>query len=346
MKGSNQDNLRAVLLGTAAGDALGLPAEGLSPETIHRRWKGLWKMRLVFGRGMISDDTEHAVMTAQALSNSKGDPLVFQRGLARRLRLWFACLPPGIGLATARSCIRLWLGVSPEKSGVWSAGNGPMMRSPIIGAWFAGDEEKRRTFVRISTRITHTDPRAEIAALAVAEAAAWLVRRDLPREAFIEQLAELSGDVEWADLITLIRAGLQGSQTIREFVGAMGLRKGISGYAYHTGPVALYAALSNCGDFRATLEAILNEGGDTDSVGAVAGALLALREGTGSIPDEWLDGIIDRPVSIPALERLAGELAKEKSGRSLRLSPWKMMPRNLILLAIVLVHGLRRLWPW
>lgn len=48
-----------LLLGTAVGDALGLPAEGLSPEKIKRRWRGQWRMRLIFGRGMISDDTEH-----------------------------------------------------------------------------------------------------------------------------------------------------------------------------------------------------------------------------------------------------------------------------------------------
>ena len=56
-----------VLLGTAVGDALGLPAENLSPEQIRRRWKGEWRMRLWFGRGMISDDTEHTLMVAHAL---------------------------------------------------------------------------------------------------------------------------------------------------------------------------------------------------------------------------------------------------------------------------------------
>ena len=219
------------------------------------------------------------------------------------------------------------------------------LSKPVIGAWFAWDEEKRRPFVRASPRLTHTDPRAEVAAQAVAETAAWWIRRDLPREAFVAQLAELSGDEEWIRLTALIREGLLEGWTIRDFVAAMGLQKGITGYAYHTGPVALFAAHSDRGPFRETLEAILDEGGDTDSVGAISGALLALREGAASIPREWLDHIIDRPVSVPALERLAGELAAGGEGR-LRLSPWKMLPRNLVLLGIVLVHGVRRLWPW
>src|ERR1043166_8903999 len=56
-----------ILLGTAVGDALGLPAENLSPRRIKRLWKNEWRMRFVFGRGMISDDTEHTLMVAQAM---------------------------------------------------------------------------------------------------------------------------------------------------------------------------------------------------------------------------------------------------------------------------------------
>ncbi len=51
-----------LLLGTAVGDALGLPAENLSAETIRRRWQGQWRMAFIFGRGMVSDDTEHTLM--------------------------------------------------------------------------------------------------------------------------------------------------------------------------------------------------------------------------------------------------------------------------------------------
>ncbi|HEX7653546.1 MAG TPA: ADP-ribosylglycohydrolase family protein, partial [Verrucomicrobiae bacterium] len=59
--------LRGVLIGTAVGDSLGLPAEGLSRKTIQKRWGGGWRQRLIFGRGMISDDTEHACFVAQSL---------------------------------------------------------------------------------------------------------------------------------------------------------------------------------------------------------------------------------------------------------------------------------------
>ena len=74
---------------------------------------------------MISDDTEHTLMVAQSLLKHPDDADAFARSLAWRLRWWVLGLPAGVGLATARACLKLWLGFSPERSGIWSAGNGP-----------------------------------------------------------------------------------------------------------------------------------------------------------------------------------------------------------------------------
>jgi len=49
------------LLGTALGDSLGLPSEGMSRARIANRWKGPLKQRFLFGHGMLSDDTEHTI---------------------------------------------------------------------------------------------------------------------------------------------------------------------------------------------------------------------------------------------------------------------------------------------
>jgi len=146
-----------ILLGTAVGDALGLPSENLSPKRIHRLWKGEWRMRLVFGRGMVSDDTEHTLMVAQSLLSHADDVAAFQRSLAWKLRWWFISLPGGVGLATAKACLKLWMGSPPGKSAVRSGGSGPAMRSAIIGAFFATDTNRRREFVRASSRLTHNE---------------------------------------------------------------------------------------------------------------------------------------------------------------------------------------------
>ena len=79
------------------GDAIGLPAEGLHPKRQIRLFGELKNHHLFFGRGFVSDDTAHAIMTAQALVASGGDPEKFGHELASRLRWWFLSLPPESG---------------------------------------------------------------------------------------------------------------------------------------------------------------------------------------------------------------------------------------------------------
>jgi len=161
-----QEKLReafvGVLTGTAARDALGLPAEGMSRQRIQRRWHGQWRHRFLFGRGMVSDDTEHTLFVAQALLAHPNDPAAFQRCLAWKLRLWLLGLPAGIGFATLRAILKLWLGFPPTRSGVHSAGNGPAMRSAIIGAYFFDEPEKRREFVAAATFLSGNGIRSQL----------------------------------------------------------------------------------------------------------------------------------------------------------------------------------------
>jgi ADP-ribosylglycohydrolase len=155
------DRLCGLLLGTAVGDALGLPREGLSRQRAARiHGAGTLRHRFVLGRGMLSDDTEHACMAAQALLAAPASEALFARSLAWRLRGWLLAVPPAVGWGTLRSIGKLWLGFSPQRSGVGSAGNGPAMRAPVLGACLARTD-RIGPLVRASTRITHTDPRAE-----------------------------------------------------------------------------------------------------------------------------------------------------------------------------------------
>ena len=97
------------ILGTAVGDALGLACEGLSKERQKRWFPTLDGYRLLLGKGLCSDDTEHTCMLAQSLIVAGGDEGLFARDFAWRLRWWLAGLPAGIGLATLRSLLKLWL---------------------------------------------------------------------------------------------------------------------------------------------------------------------------------------------------------------------------------------------
>src|SRR5688500_19116405 len=95
-----------LLLGTAVGDSLGLPREGLRPDRAARLFRGPLRQRLVLGRGMLSDDTEHDCMTAQSLLVAGHDLDRFARVLAWKLRWWLLGLPAAIGLGTLRAIMR------------------------------------------------------------------------------------------------------------------------------------------------------------------------------------------------------------------------------------------------
>ncbi len=343
--------LEGVLLGTAVGDALGLPAENLSPRRIQRRWKGQWRMRFDLNRGMISDDTEHTFMVAQTLLSHCDDAAAFQRALAWRFRWWFADLPGGMGLATAKACLKLWVGVPPSRSAVVSAGSGPAMRSAILGAFFAGEPEKRREFVRASSRLTHRGWQAETAALAIAEVVALILteRRSPDGARILSVLRELSTEEEWQNPLSQIQSALDAGHSVSELVRRLGLERGVTGYSLHVVPVALYAWLRHPCDFRAALASALECGGDTDTVGAIVGALCGASGGVEGIPREWLNFIVDWPRSVPLFRRAAQRLTEQKQ-TSQPIEPvryfWPgILPRNLVFLVIVLLHGFRRLLP-
>ena len=173
------------LLGTAVGDALGLPYERV-PRKRGRAF-GEIRHRFLLERGMFSDDTEHTLMLAAAMHSHRDDVNAFQRSFVWKLRWWLLGLPAGVGLSTAKAILRLWIGFPPSKSGVRSAGNGASMRSAIVGALWADDDAKRREFTLAACRLTHTDPRAEESVLLVAEAAA-MASNGSPAEEVLSRL--------------------------------------------------------------------------------------------------------------------------------------------------------------
>ncbi len=340
-----------VLLGTAVGDALGLPLENLSPGRIARLWKGKWRMCFLFGRGMISDDTEHTLMVAQALLSHPDDVMAFQRTLAWKFRWWFASLPAGVGLATARACLKLWLGFPPGKSAVHSGGSGPAMRSAILGAYFAADAAKRREFVRASTRLTHRGWQAETAAMAVAECSALAASSSSPPDIsrLLSTLRELSPEPDWHQCLSHIRAGLARKASVWDFAHVLGSENGVSGYALHVVPVAIYAWLFHQRDFKSALTAAIACGGDTDTVGAILGALCGASGGPGAIPREWVDDLIEWPRSVVFIRAVAQRLAEQTTSShglgGVRYFWPAVILRNLIFLVVVLLHGFRRLLP-
>jgi ADP-ribosylglycohydrolase len=351
------DRIAGLILGTAVGDALGVPREGLSPKRAKRVFGvGPLEHRLLFGHGMVSDDTEHTCLVGQALLESAADAEQFSKSLAWRLRWWLAGLPAGVGLGTARALLKLWCGWPPGRSGVNSAGNGPAMRAALLGACLANDPERLASFIRASTRLTHVDPRAETGSLLVALAAAQAANSTatIAPETFLDRVRGVirAGDDELAEILVWLEEDLNRGKSPAEFAASLGLEFGVTGYIYHTVPVALYCWLGSGGCFRQAVEDAISLGGDTDTLGAIVGGLCGATHGMQKIPREWLVRLLEWPRSERWMLELASRLAQRfpDSGDGAAAIPvplfWPgQLLRNILFLNVVLIHGFRRLLP-
>lgn len=347
------------ILGTAVGDALGLAVEGLSRERQLRIFPDLSGYALLpFGKGMCSDDTEHTCMLAQSLIATAGEHNTdamahrFASNLGWRLRFWLLGLPAGIGFATLRAILKLWIGYSARHSGVFSAGNGPAMRVALIGVCYGSDLSRMRALARAATRITHTDPKAEHGAMAVALAAHLAsAGEDVAPEDYARQLRELLGASgrELLERVDDVARSAGRKESAANYAAHIGCSNGITGYIYHTVPVALHVWLRHQSDYRAAVIETVRLGGDTDTVAAVVGALVGARAGREGIPSEWLRDLWEWPRTTTWLGQLGARLAERcndrMNGDALPLNWLKLLGRNAFFVPLVLAHGIRRLLP-
>ncbi|MFP4008581.1 MAG: ADP-ribosylglycohydrolase family protein, partial [Spirulinaceae cyanobacterium] len=102
-------------------------------------------------------------------------------------------------------------------------------------------------------------------------------------------------------------------------------------------------------DFEAAILEMISLGGDTDSTAAILGVILGARVQKLGIPSKWLDNLWEYPRSVAWIEKLAERLAQvqqeNRPQTALPLAIHGILPRNILFLSVVLLHGLRRLLP-
>lgn len=260
-------------------------------------------------------------------------------------------MPAGIGLGTLRACVKLWIGFSLERSGVRSAGNGPAMRSAILGLAASSDEHMVK-LVQAATRLTHTDPRAGEGAYVVAAIARRIARTDghplVAKDIKDAVLPYIIDDGLSRGLSMAVEAAEMGVEA-EDYARQTGFEKGVSGFVNHTVPAAVFCWFSHQGDFRGAIETAVGMGGDTDTVAAIVGALAGTQVGSQGIPEDWLAGLAEWPCTVMWMTALARCVSDVKTDGVTKtpptLSPVLLLLRNVLFLLIVLMHGFRRLFP-
>lgn len=299
---STHNAAAGALLGLACGDALGRPVEFQSADAIGREHGRVTKM-LGFGShgqsaGTITDDTDLALCIARSLAEQEQFD---GADIAARFETWLDSDPFDVGVMTADAIREISQGTSWQDAGrvVWerrpegsNAGNGSVMRTVPHAIAFADDSGTLVDVSKQSSAITHADPRCTYGcAILNLTIAGYLRGAATP---LVDALARVSADAP-DELVAAIEA-------VPDGISEANLQS--TGYVVHTLQTALYDALT-AESAEAAIVSAVNRGGDTDTVGAVTGAISGARFGADALPDRWLDTIDHRE----ELTRLGQELA-------------------------------------
>ena len=302
----SRDRLRGTLLGTAVGDALGMPIEGLSHQNVRTYYKGIKEYRTDDQRGDLeagqwTDDTQMTFALVRSLTTAEhpeawpGAAAEAYVALQSEARRW--------GDTTTAAVERLANGTDPaESGGVERATDGAAMRSAPLGAWWAATGADRATAfsaIRAVLAVTHRHPVALVAGWGQAAAVQFLLRttvEELEREAFWTHLIDA---ITWAE--AELEANDRVSARLRDLHGhldafPLDLRDrcdGVTVRADEAWPFACAMVARRPHLLENTLLSGINVGGDADTTGAMMGAQLGALHGWSAFPDEWHEGLED-----------------------------------------------------
>lgn len=259
---------RGALLGAAIGDALGATVEFMTSQEIRARYGVHDKMRgggwLYLKPGQITDDTEMSLCIARAVAEAGGWNV---RRVAENFAHWLRTGPVDVGATCAQGIRRFMhsdeLCVRPSK---WHAGNGALMRMAPVAVASAGDDERLVLWALEQAHLTHNHPLSDAACVAVGR----MVH------------AGLLGHSLW-ELRVIADALVSRHPEIRyrPYGGNS------SGYVADTLATVFHHFFSTA-SFEACLTGVVNQGGDTDTNGCVAGMIAGAYYGEGALPERWL----------------------------------------------------------
>lgn len=267
----------ATLTGLAVGDALGMPFE-MSPALDPRLLA--WKGGYLDGRnspytkelkaGQWTDDTKMAKMLAGSLLR---EDTYSPADAARSYLGWFRSGDlRGIGTSTHKAMSRLDAGFPWTQSGDPGAeGNGTAMRVAPIGVLFRFNIQAAAEMAAIDARVTHKSAEAEAGSMAVAVGVSSLLQGSTPQTVIgkvLEWMPEGS-QMKFRLMAAQARAGPGRSE--RELADVIA-DMGVAAHVIQTVPAAFLAVAATT-NFRDAVRVAILAGGDTDTTGAVAGAL-------------------------------------------------------------------------
>ncbi|MDP7976667.1 MAG: ADP-ribosylglycohydrolase family protein [TACK group archaeon] len=299
------ESFLGALYGTAIGDALGMPTTFLSREEIKKRYGFVDSfleppadsvVHSGLKPGTYTDDTELTFALARAIIRAKKvDPRV----VAEELIGWAdenrALEGNIIGPSTRKAIQLLKEGTPVESSGKEGTTNGCAMKISVVGL-FDHSKSFERLFKDVVSACmpTHNTSIAVSGAIAIATSVKLAVKGISP-ESIVEQA------VMQAERAGKLMNGLSIADRIKEALKIEGnddqeyldrlydfLKEPAGALTEDAVPAAISIFLRARGDFRSSVLLACNLGGDSDTIGAMVGAIAGSYSGFASIPKEWI----------------------------------------------------------
>ena len=262
------NHARAAYLGLAIGDALGATTEFMTPGEIKSKHKlhrkiigGGW---LYLKPGQVTDDTEMSLALGKALLFAGQWNL---KGIADNFVAWMKGRPVDIG-ATCRRGIRDYMlkGQLEVPYNEWDAGNGAAMRMAPVALFTLGDTSLLQEYAVRQAHLTHNH--------ALSDAACVVIGRMVQQGIFGTDRHKLH-------------------ESTRELVAEYpsfrfnNYKGNASPYVVDTLQTVFHYLFSTA-SFEECLIGVVNQGGDADTTGAIAGMIAGAFYGLESIPGRWL----------------------------------------------------------
>ena len=289
------------LAGLALGDALGMPTQAMSPQqiqTVYGHVTGLvdgdksQPYAPGMAAGSVTDDTEQALLIASLLLKGHGSGLSLDAGeFSHALLAWEdSMIERGsldlLGPSTKAALERVRAGENPLRVGGEGTTNGAAMRVTPIG--IAASTSDRQLFadaVWSSCQVTHATRQGFQSAALVAAAvslgidagAADVTDLLWKAVAFVRSLPERGAWSPEPDVVAATHRALKLAAQPPSSLEWLAGQIGTAVAAAQAIPMA-FALLARDPSPRALLQAA-NLGGDTDTIGAIAGAILGASLG-------------------------------------------------------------------
>lgn len=295
-----QANIKGLIFGQAIGDALGLATEFMTKEEIiHHYPNGITgyqdiisdRHRNLWQKGAWTDDTDQMLCILDSILENKEIDL---NDIASRFVEWKNTNGVGIGRQTLNILSIKDYAEKPFKASelIWnmsrqtSAPNGGIMRTAIVGCWNYKDWEQVKINTENICKLTHYDPRCIGSCVIIT----FIISQFLQEKLYTK-----------SDLINIAN---QYDSRIAEYI-ELAYQPDVSllqldeeskiGYTLKTMGASLWAYNYSTSFFSGLLS-IIEQGGDADTNGAVAGALLGLKYGFSNIPNDLKNELIREKV--------------------------------------------------